>query len=72
MGYLASILSRRAGLAGQIWDLDNPSSRGYARTVLATRPNTAEDEIENLVAARLARQEVLTGRIRLRCCCGAG
>jgi hypothetical protein len=28
---------------------------GYARTVLATRPNTAEDEIDNLVAARLAR-----------------
>jgi transcriptional regulator with XRE-family HTH domain len=32
---------------------------GYARAVLATRPNTAEDEIDNLVAARLARQEVL-------------
>ena len=32
----------------------------YARAVLATRPNTAEDEIDNLVAARLARQEVLT------------
>jgi len=28
--------------------------------VLATRPNTAEDEIDNLVAARLARQDVLT------------
>jgi transcriptional regulator with XRE-family HTH domain len=32
----------------------------YARAVLATRPNTADDEIDNLVAARLARQEVLT------------
>jgi len=32
----------------------------YARAVLATRPNTAEDEIENLVAARLARQVILT------------
>lgn len=31
----------------------------YARAVLATRPNTAEDEIDNLVAARLARQAVL-------------
>ena len=27
--------------------------------MLATRPNTAEDEVDNLVAARLARQEVL-------------
>ena len=33
---------------------------GYARAVLATRPNTAEDEIDNLVAARLARQDVLS------------
>jgi transcriptional regulator with XRE-family HTH domain len=32
----------------------------YARAVLATRPNTVEDEIDNLVAARLARQDVLT------------
>jgi transcriptional regulator with XRE-family HTH domain len=32
----------------------------YARAVLATRPNTAEDEVDNLVAARLARQHVLT------------
>ena len=32
----------------------------YARAVLATRPNTAEDELDNLVAARLARQDVLT------------
>ena len=31
----------------------------YARAVLATRPNTAEDEIDNLVVARLARQDVL-------------
>ena len=31
----------------------------YARAVLATRPNTAEDEIDNLVAARLARQVIL-------------
>ena len=28
----------------------------YARAVLTTRPNTTEDEIDNLVAARLARQ----------------
>ena len=33
---------------------------GYARAVLATRPNTAEDEVDNLVVARLARQEVLS------------
>jgi len=32
----------------------------YARAVLATRPNTSEDEIEELVAARLRRQEVLS------------
>ena len=32
----------------------------YARAVLATRPNTAEDEIDNLVTARLARQAILT------------
>jgi len=32
---------------------------GYARAVLATRPNTAEDEVDNLVAARLARQAIL-------------
>jgi transcriptional regulator with XRE-family HTH domain len=32
----------------------------YARAVMATRPNTAEDEIGNLVQARLARQAVLT------------
>jgi transcriptional regulator with XRE-family HTH domain len=31
----------------------------YARAVLATRPNTTEDEIEEQVAARLRRQEVL-------------
>jgi hypothetical protein len=28
--------------------------------VLATRPNTADDEIDNLVEARLARQAILT------------
>ena len=33
---------------------------GYARAVLATRPNTTEAEIDNLVAARLARQAILT------------
>jgi transcriptional regulator with XRE-family HTH domain len=32
----------------------------YARAVLATRPNTTEDEIDNLMAARLARQIILT------------
>jgi transcriptional regulator with XRE-family HTH domain len=32
----------------------------YARAVLATRPNTTEAEIDNLVAARLARQVILT------------
>ncbi|MGH3186310.1 MAG: helix-turn-helix domain-containing protein [Streptosporangiaceae bacterium] len=32
----------------------------YARAVLATRPNTTDDELDNLVAARLARQGVLT------------
>jgi transcriptional regulator with XRE-family HTH domain len=32
----------------------------YARAVLATRPNTTEDELDNLVEARLARQMVLT------------
>jgi transcriptional regulator with XRE-family HTH domain len=31
----------------------------YARAVLATRPNTSEDEVDDLVAARLARQAVL-------------
>jgi uncharacterized protein DUF5753 len=33
---------------------------GYARAVLATRPNTAEEEVDSLVEARLARQAVLT------------
>jgi hypothetical protein len=32
---------------------------GYARAVLETRPNTSGDEIEDLVAARLARQAIL-------------
>jgi len=31
----------------------------YARAVLATRPNASEEEIEDLVAARLARQAIL-------------
>ena len=31
----------------------------YARAVLATRPNTSQDKIGDLVAARLARQDVL-------------
>src|SRR5258708_6117723 len=30
----------------------------YARAVLATRPNTADDEVDNLVAPRLARQAI--------------
>jgi transcriptional regulator with XRE-family HTH domain len=34
-------------------------TEAYARAVLSTRPNTAEDEIEELVAARMQRQEVL-------------
>jgi transcriptional regulator with XRE-family HTH domain len=32
----------------------------YVRAVMATRPNTTDDELDNLVAARLARQGVLT------------
>ena len=32
----------------------------YARAVLSTRPNSSEDEIEELVAARMRRQEVLS------------
>jgi hypothetical protein len=32
----------------------------YARAVLAARPHASEGEIENLLAARLARQEILT------------
>ncbi len=34
-------------------------TEAYARAVLSTRPNTPEDEIESLVAGRLARQAVL-------------
>jgi transcriptional regulator with XRE-family HTH domain len=34
-------------------------TEGYARAVLSTRPNTPADEIDNLVAGRLARQGVL-------------
>jgi transcriptional regulator with XRE-family HTH domain len=33
---------------------------GYARAVLGKRPHTTDDEVENLLAARLARQEILT------------
>jgi hypothetical protein len=33
----------------------------YARAVLATRPNTTDEETEQLVAARLERQSILTG-----------
>jgi transcriptional regulator with XRE-family HTH domain len=32
----------------------------YARAVLSTRPNTTEDEIEELLAARMTRQEILS------------
>jgi len=31
----------------------------YARAVIGKRPHTTEDELENLLAARLARQEIL-------------
>jgi len=33
---------------------------GYARAVLSRRPHTTDDELEDLLAARLARQEILT------------
>jgi len=32
----------------------------YARAVLSTRPNTSDDEIDELVAARMQRQDVLS------------
>ncbi len=32
----------------------------YARAVLSTRPNTTEDEVDELVAARMQRQDVLS------------
>ena len=32
----------------------------YARAVLGKRPHTTDDEVENLLAARLARQEILS------------
>jgi hypothetical protein len=32
----------------------------YARAVLSTRPNTTQDEIEELLAARMTRQEILS------------
>ncbi|MGH3186965.1 MAG: Scr1 family TA system antitoxin-like transcriptional regulator [Streptosporangiaceae bacterium] len=35
-------------------------TEAYARAVLGKRPHTTEDEIENLLAVRLARQEILT------------
>jgi transcriptional regulator with XRE-family HTH domain len=35
-------------------------TEAYARAVLSTRPNTTDDEIEELVAARMRRQEVLS------------
>ncbi|MGH3226368.1 MAG: helix-turn-helix domain-containing protein [Streptosporangiaceae bacterium] len=35
-------------------------TEGYARAVLNKKPHATEDEIENLLAARLARQETLT------------
>jgi uncharacterized protein DUF5753 len=31
----------------------------YARVVLAARPHTSAEELEDLLAARLARQEIL-------------
>jgi transcriptional regulator with XRE-family HTH domain len=34
-------------------------TEAYARAVLATRPNTSDDEVEELVAARIQRQDVL-------------
>lgn len=37
-------------------------TEAYARAVLATRPNTTEEEIGNLIAGRLARQSVLSRR----------
>jgi hypothetical protein len=35
-------------------------TEGYARAVLSTRPGSTEDQIEEQVAARLRRQEVLS------------
>ena len=32
----------------------------YARAVLSTRPNTTDDEIEELLTARMTRQEILS------------
>src|SRR5271169_1367162 len=32
----------------------------YAQAVLSKKPHTTEDEVENLLAARLVRQEILT------------
>jgi hypothetical protein len=39
----------------------------YARCMLAARPHVTDDEVENLLAARLARQEILTAT-KLRWC----
>ena len=50
----------RCTCSSTAWSPGLLQTPGYARAVLATRPNTAEDEIDNLVAARLARQAVLT------------
>ncbi len=36
-------------------------TREYARAVLSTRPNTTDDEIEQMVNARLDRQAILAG-----------
>ena len=35
-------------------------TEAYARAVLSTRPNTTDDQIEDLVVARMRRQEVLS------------
>jgi transcriptional regulator with XRE-family HTH domain len=35
-------------------------TEGYARALLATRPNTSEDELDTLVAARMGRQAILS------------
>jgi transcriptional regulator with XRE-family HTH domain len=35
-------------------------TEAYARAVLSTRPNTSEDEVDELVAARMQRQDVLS------------
>ena len=42
---------------------------GYARAVLGARPGGTEDELEQRVARRLGRQEVLSGNQRLHLWC---